>query len=253
MKKIFVLDTNVLIHDPASIFTFGNNDIVIPFTVIEELDRHKKGHGEIAASARQVLRTLDALRERGPLPSGIMMDSGGVISVSLPANKPSAQFWNNGGEDNQIIKTALCLTEKKLRDEAGSLVPVILVSKDTAVRIKAESLGIRVEDYMNDKTLLFQQYGRVLVNGDNTNGIRSARYLQSESSLYKLTGGDNLRLVKRAKERMGIAHQNIEQECALDALADPETEIVALTGNAGTGKTLLALAAGLHQTSQVVK
>jgi len=193
------------------------------------------------------------LRERGPLPSGITMDSGGGISVSVPADNPFAQFSKNGGEENQIIKTALSIAEKEINDEGSDRTPIILVSKDTAVRLKAESLGIRVEDYMSDKTSLFQQYGKVLTNGDNTNGITSVRYLQSDINLYKLTGTDNLRAVKRAKERMGIIPQNSEQECALDALADPTIDIVALTGNAGTGKTLLALAAGLHQTSQVIK
>jgi PhoH-like ATPase len=253
MKKTLVLDTNVLIHDPASLFKFADNHIVIPFTVIEELDRHKKGRGEIAASARQVLRTIDELREGGSLSSGVAIPSGGTISVSLPSGNGHMKPSNNGGDDNQIIRTALSITEKQPTNPTADPMPVVLVSKDTAVRIKAESLGINVEDYMGDKTSLFRKYGRVLSNGDNTNGITSVRYLHSGSNIYKLTGMDNLRPVKRGKERMGISPQNAEQECALDALTDPEIEMVALTGNAGTGKTLLALAAGLHQTSQIVK
>ncbi len=252
MKKIFVLDTNVLIHDPASIYKFDNNDITIPFVVIEELDSLKKGRGEIAASARQVLRIVDELREKGSLSSGVMMESGGTMTVCLPENNSSLKFLE-GTEDNQIIKTALTITNKGPKDENGNPLPVILVSKDTAVRIKAESLGIPVEDYKNDKTSLFQQYGKVLTNGDNTNGIFSQRYLLNESSLYKLTGKDRLKVVKRSKELMGIAPRNLEQECAVDALTDPSVEIAALIGNAGTGKTLFALAAGLHQTSQITK
>jgi PhoH-like ATPase len=252
MKKIFVLDTNVLIHDPASIYKFDNNDITIPFVVIEELDSLKKGRGEIAASARQVLRIVDELREKGSLSSGVMMESGGTMTVCLPENNSSLKFLE-GTEDNQIIKTALTITKKEPKDENGNPLRVILVSKDTAVRIKAESLGIPVEDYKNDKTSLFQQYGKVLTNGDNTNGIFSQRYLLNDSSLYKLTGKDRLKVVKRAKELMGIAPRNLEQECAVDALTDPTVEIAALIGNAGTGKTLFALAAGLHQTSQITK
>ncbi len=253
MKKTFVLDTNVLIHDPTSLFKFGNHDIVIPFTVIEELDRHKKGRGEIAISARQVLRTIDELREGGSLSSGVTMPSGGTIAVSVPSGNGQAKSSANGEDDNQIIKTALSITEKRPTNPTGDPASVVLVSKDTAVRIKAESLGINVEDYMGDKTSLFRKYGRVLTNGDNTNGITSVRYLQSNDSIYKMTGSDNLKPVKRAKEKMGISPKNAEQECALDALTDHEIEIVALTGNAGTGKTLLALAAGLHQTSQIIK
>ncbi|MGO9014995.1 MAG: PhoH family protein [Dissulfurispiraceae bacterium] len=253
MKKIFVLDTNVLIHDPTSIYKFDNNDITIPFVVIEELDSLKKGRGEIAASARQALRIVDELREKGSLSSGVTMESGGTMTVCLPENNSSPKFLDNGTEDNQIIKTALTITKKEPRDEDGNPLPVILVSKDTAVRIKAESLGIPVEDYKNDKTSLFKQYGKVLTNGDSTNGIFSQRYLLSEDSLYKLTGKDRLKVVKRAKELMGIAPRNLEQECAVDALIDPLIEIVALIGNAGTGKTLFALAAGLHQTSQITR
>lgn len=253
MKKVFVLDTNVLIHDPASIFKFENNDIVIPFTVIGELDGHKKGRGEIAASARQALRSIDELREVGSLSSGIRMATGGMVSVSLPAPNSSRKLPGNGAEDNQIIKTALSIAENGTADDKGHPVPVVLVTKDTAMRIKAESLGIRVEDYMSDKTSLFRQYGKVLTDGDNTNGIASLRYVNSETNIYKLTGKENVRAVKRAREKMGIAPRNVEQECALDALSDSAIEIVALTGNAGTGKTLLALAAGLHQTAQVIK
>ncbi|MGO9611523.1 MAG: PhoH family protein [Dissulfurispiraceae bacterium] len=253
MKKTFVLDTNVLIHDPTSLFKFGDHDIVVPFTVIEELDRHKKGRGEIATSARQVLRTIDELREGGSLSSGVRIPSGGTIAVSLPSENGHRKSCTNGEDDNQIIKTALSIAEKLPISPMGDPASVVLVSKDTAVRIKAESLGINVEDYMGDKTSLFQKYGRVLTNGDNTNGVTSVRYLESNDSIYKMTGSDNLRPVKRAKERMGISPKNAEQECALDALTDHEIEIVALTGNAGTGKTLLALAAGLHQTSQIVK
>ncbi|MBF0506625.1 MAG: PhoH family protein [Nitrospirae bacterium] len=253
MKKIFVLDTNVLIHDPTSIDKFDNNDITIPFVVIEELDSLKKGRGEIAVSARQALRMIDELREKGSLSSGVTMESGGTMKVCLSENKSSARFLDNGTEDNQIIKTALNILNSNPVDINGNPLPVILVSKDTAVRIKAESLGIPVEDYKNDKTSLFQQYGKVLTNGDNSNGIFSQRYLLSENSLYKLTGKDKLKTVKRSKELMGIAPRNLEQECAVDALTDPSIEIVALIGNAGTGKTLFALAAGLHQTSQVTR
>lgn len=221
MKKTFVLDTNVLIHDPASLFKFENNNIVIPFTVIEELDKLKKGRGEIAVSARQVLRTLDEFRETGSLIGGIPMDTRGTLTVCMPSNNGAESFLDEDSDDNQIINSALRILRKKAGDGKGDPVPVILVSKDTAVRIKAESMGLTVEDYKSDKTSLFQQYGKVLTEGDNTNGIRSVRYLLSESNVYKLSGVDNTRPIKRAKERMGVAPQNVDQECTIDALTDP--------------------------------
>ncbi len=252
-KKAFVLDTNVLIHDPNSIFRFDDNDIVIPFVVIEELDRLKKGQGEIAASARQALRIIDTLREQGPISKGIRINNSGVISVSVSADGAGDSFARHAMNDNQIIKTALGIIEEKQKDEYGEQKAVILVSKDTAVRIKAETLGIKAEDYRNDKSSLFQQYGRVLHKEEPSKRALSIRYVQPGDCIYRLSGHDNMRNVKRGKEIMGIAPRNREQECAIDALIDPGVEIVALTGNAGTGKTLLALAAGLHQSARTAK
>ena len=169
MKKIYVLDTNVLIHDPESIFKFEDNDIVLPLTVIEELDGLKKGHGEIAYSARQALKIIDTCRERGDISQGIPCASGGTIRVRyVPGD-------DRLSADNRIIRTAIHILRESREtstapalalhgagaataaDIAPVLQPVVLVSKDTAVRIKAESLGLTAEDYRNDKTSLFQQ------------------------------------------------------------------------------------------------
>jgi len=128
--------------------------------------------------------------------------------------------------------------------------PVILVSKDTAVRIKAESVGLYAEDYKNDKTAIFQRYGNVLNSNDYHNGILSVRYNQTGEDIYRLQGEDKQSKVKRGKSLENIIPKNIEQECAIDALTNPNIEIVALTGSAGTGKTVLALAAGIHQTTK---
>lgn len=250
MKKIFVLDTNVLIHDPNSIFSFDEHDVVIPFVVLEELDRLKRGHGEIAASARAALRLVDHLRERGPLISGIEMGTGGLLSISIALSSSVSGFMDGVSEDNKIIKTALGVVEKRQTDETGNIVPVILVSKDVTVRIKAEACGIEAEDYKNDKTTLFQKYGRVLEESDYTNGIHSIRYLRSVEDIYRLQGADNRTKIKNGKSLDGISAKNVEQRCAIDALINPDIEVVALTGSAGTGKTLLALAAGIHQTTK---
>ncbi len=253
MQKTFVLDTNVLIHDPLCIFKFDNNNIIIPFIVIEELDRLKKGHGEIAISARQALRILDALRDKGSISSGITLESGGRLSVSNHGLDKETYTIDDSVDDNKIILNALALKKSYTLQGFETNSPVIIVSKDTAVRIKAESLGIPAEDYKHDKSSLFQKYGRIMDSIDNTNGIYSIRYVQSEDNIYKLSGPKDYKQIRKTKEVSGIEPKNVEQLCAIDALVDPDIEIIALIGAAGTGKTLLALAAGLHQTAQITK
>lgn len=242
MRKTFVLDTNVLIHDPESIFKFEENDAVIPMVVIEELDRLKKGHGEIAYSARHALKNIDGLRERGNIAAGVPLGTGGTVTIEYIPHINDIM-----SPDNAIIKTALHIMENTNRSKYR---PVILVSKDTAVRIKAESLGLYTEDYKNDKTAIFQNYGIVLNDDDYTNGILSIRYKQCGEDIYRLQGEDKQSKIKRGKSLENISPKNIEQECAIDALTNPNIEIVALTGSAGTGKTVLALAAGIHQTTK---
>lgn len=258
MPKIFVLDTNVLIHDPESIFRFEENTIVIPLVVIEELDRLKSGHGEVAYSARKALKLIDQMREKGNIARGVDLECGGVLRVEYASSVSDAL-----SADNRIIRTALRLqgemyaaTTDGLRrnvgdcPEDGKESPVILVSKDTAVRIKAEAFGLRTEDYTHDKTSIFKRYGRVLGEEDYQNGIHSVRYSRSGDDTYRLQGHDQQVRIRQCKAIEGILPRNIEQECAVDALTSPDIEIVALTGAAGTGKTLFALAAGLHQTTK---
>ncbi len=248
-RKVFVLDTDVLIHDPRSVFNFGDNDVIIPFVVLEELDRLQKGNGEIAASAREVLRLLDNLRSTGSLRSGIEMETGGVLTIGTVLSGTVSAFMD-GSEDNRTIKTALAVVERQPTDDRGMPIPITLVSKDTAVRIKAEVCGLHAEDYRNDKTTLFQKYGRVLEETDYTNGIHSVRYARAGEDIFRLQCADCQTKIRNGKSLEGIAPKNIEQRCAIDALTSPDIEVVALTGAAGTGKTLLALAAGIHQTTK---
>ena len=256
MRKIFVLDTNVLIHDPESLLKFDDNQIVIPLEAIEELDRIKKGPGEIARSARDALKRIDALRAGGSLAQGAPLGNGGWIRIEAISHADAPVTV-----DNRIIRTALALRKWCREGDAvttsfpphpfpgfqAEAARVILVSKDLAVRIKAESLGLEVEDYKNDKTSLSQRYGRVLEPFDSTNGIHSVRYLQSGEELLRIRGRDLPAKIKNRKNLEGILPKNVEQACAQDALLNPEVEVIALTGDAGTGKTLLALAAGVHQ------
>jgi PhoH-like ATPase len=235
-EKVYVLDTNVLIHDPESIHKFEENMVVIPFKVIEELDHLKKGTGEIAYSARQVLREIDKIRDRGDISKGVELPESGILMIAPDLGAASA--------DDQVVESAL-----RLKENGNGHCHVAVVSKDTTVRIKASYKGLSNEDYRSDKTTIFQKYGNVQ-NGDYRNGIKSVRYLMDGDSLSRVTGSFDRKEVKRGKGAGGIFPKNAEQECAVDALLNPDIEIVALTGPAGTGKTLLAIAAGIHQTTK---
>lgn len=237
MKKIFVLDTNVLIHDPEAVLHFDDNDVVLPITVIEELDKLKRGNGEIPYSARQTLRLIDSFRELGNLSKGVKLPEDGslrvVIDESTYLQKPSS--------DNRIISTAVSIAQNKNNSQ-----PVILVSKDTSVRIKADSLGIITQDYLRDKTTVFEMYGNVLTDETASNDIRSVKYIKTDDKIFRAYGENSMEMIRRQRSIMNVSPKNIEQECAIDALLAQQVDVVALTGRAGTGKTLLAVAAGLH-------
>ena len=241
MKKTYVLDTNVLIHDPEAILHFHDNDIVLPITVIEELDNLKKGSGEIPYSSRHALRLIDSFREGGNLSAGVVLPGGGTLRVVFEEDTNAHKLTN----DDRIISTALFLTKHKVNDQT-----VIMVSKDTSVRIKADTYGLVTQDYMRDKTTVFKKYGNVTEGDADTSDINSVRYLKSGDKLFRVYGKDNMQLIRRQRSVMSIAPKNIEQECAIDALIADSVDVVALTGRAGTGKTLLAIAAGLYLCSK---
>jgi PhoH-like ATPase len=251
MTKIFVLDTNVLIHDPEAFLYFEDNEVILPITVIEELDKLKRGNGEIPYSARQTLRLIDRYRETGKLSAGVELPNGGILRVVIKEDKHLEKQSN----DNKIISTAFSLAIHENNSK-----PVILVSKDTSVRIKADTLGLETQDYLKDKTTVFQKYGAILVDEkelksagedeNGSNGIKSVRYLKSGDKIFRAYGEDKMELIRRQRSIMNISPKNIEQECAIDALLSTEINVVALTGMAGTGKTLLALAAGLYMCTK---
>lgn len=237
MKKTYVLDTNVLIHDPEAVLHFQDNDIVLPITVIEELDNLKRGNGEIPFSARHALRLIDSFRESGNLAAGVVLPSGGALRVVMDGGVTHLKESN----DNRIISAAI-----KLAHNGTPAQPVILVSKDTSVRIKADTLGLATQDYLTDKTTVFKKYGAVAEGGETANSIRSVRYLKSGDKIFRVYGEDRMQLIRRQRSVLGIAPKNVEQECAIDALLADQVDVVALTGRAGTGKTLLAMASGLY-------
>jgi len=288
--KLFVLDTNVLMHDPTSLFRFEEHDVFLPMMTLEELDGHKKGMSEVARNARQVSRSLDALIAvcRNPIEDGIPLSGLGsadatgrlffqttAVAGPLPATLPA------GKADNQILGVVRALQDMHPGRD------VVLVSKDINMRVKARALGLPTEDYTSDKVLedtdiLYTgalalaasfwdrhgkgmeswqhggftyyrlagpQVGEMLVNQfvyleGETPFLAQVKEIRGKTAVLRV-----LRDYLHSKNAVwGITARNREQCFALNLLMDPECDFVTLIGQAGTGKTLLALAAGLAQT-----
>ena len=290
-SKMFVLDTNVLMHDPMSLFRFDEHDIFLPMVVLEELDGHKKGTTEVARNARQASRSLDALAgtQGADIAGGLKLDSTGhkeafgclffqtmPLSGGLPLGLPP------GKADNQILSVVQALHEKHAPRQ------VVLVSKDINMRVKARALGLVTEDYKNDKTLddlelmysgslalpadFWSRHGKTVESwqsGSHTfyriSGPIVPSLLINQFVYFEAPGEPNFyaRVIEiRGKTAVlktlkdfghlknavwGVTTRNREQNFAMNLLMDPEVDFVTLTGTAGTGKTLMALAAGLTQ------
>ncbi|WP_374624799.1 PhoH family protein [Pandoraea sp.] len=294
--KLFVLDTNVLMHDPSSLFRFEEHDVYLPMMTLEELDNHKKGMSEVARNARQVSRTLDGLvAESGTqsMAEGIPLSRLGnkdatgrlYFQTDLP-DVPPLDGLPQGKADNQILGVVRALQDK-FRDRQ-----VVLVSKDINMRVKAHALGLPAEDYFNDKVL---EDSDLLYSGvmslppdfwtKHGKGMESWQDNRTGTTFYRITGPlcpsflinqfvfletnngeapfyaqvreingktallQTLRDYGHHKNNVwGITARNREQNFALNLLMSPEVDFITLLGQAGTGKTLLALAAGLAQT-----
>ncbi|MDP1884685.1 MAG: PhoH family protein [Candidatus Moranbacteria bacterium] len=244
--KHFILDTNVLIHDPDAFREFGDNTVVICEEVLEELDSLKKRSddtdGSVSASARKASNGLAEFLGQGDVRKGVKMPNRGTLVIPLDSSYPLK--FNKNAPDNRILSFAYGLSR-----ENGKRVSVI--SKDTNVRLKAAGLGLDTEDYTKDQSELFRKYGSVFEGGDEKpNGILSIRYQIRGGEIWRFCGGDDGRTIRRKRSVMGIFPRNGEQECALDALSCPDIEAVALSGIAGTGKTFLALLVGISQTTK---
>lgn len=275
MKKIYVLDTNVLLHDPNAVFAFEDNEVVIPAIVLEEMDSKKRLADEIGRNARYVSRLLDGFRAKGRLQEGVPLDNGGSLKVELN-HKSFVKMHGVFGEmtnDNRILAVALNYHMEELEKEDPK--PVVLVSKDTLVRIKADVLGLVAQDYLSDRvvqltdmypgcvTLMvhpsvideFYSYRFLSIKGLNLNFelypnefvILKDEMGTSKSALLKVNAeAKKLEPLFLSNEPIwGIAARNAQQRMALDLLLNDDIPLVTLTGKAGTGKTLLALAAGL--------
>ncbi|AIQ13926.1 PhoH family protein [Paenibacillus durus] len=277
MKKIFVLDTNVLLHDPNSIFSFKENEVIIPAVVLEEIDNKKRNADEIGRNARTVSRLLDGLRERGHLHSGVELEHGGKLKVELNHRSfiKVQEMFGEVSTDNRILAVALNYLQEE--SEKVDPRPVVLVSKDVLVRIKADVLGITPEDYLSDRTgdlnELYAGYQTLpvhpaLIDEYYSNRSLSVKQLQLSYPLYPHefiilkdeigSGKSALLKVSSDGSRLeplylgndpvwGISARNAQQRMALELLLNEEIPLVTITGKAGTGKTLLALAAGLFK------
>ncbi len=266
-KKVFVLDTNVLLHDPKAIFHFQEHDVVIPIVVIEEIDHFKKDQTEIGRNARNVSRMMDRLRGQGSLSKGVKMEGGGILKVDVTTHAYDIQFFSLDKHkvDNHILGCAQELL--KVRKEK-----VVLVTKDTNLRIKADAMGLQAEDYTTDRVELEELYTgfdtwevspeKVDLLFDGGLALEEDRELYpnqfvtlvdqgnpAHTALARFDAAD--RLLKPLKRMemppWGVKARNREQQFALDLLLDDSVQVVTLVGKAGTGKTLLAIAAGLQQ------
>jgi PhoH-like ATPase len=277
MKKIFVLDTNVLLHDPQSLFAFHDNEVIIPAIVLEELDSKKRLADELGRNARSVSRLLDQMREEGHLHEGIVLPGGGLLKVEL--NHRSflrvQEMFGEMSNDNRILAVALNYQMEQDTQPEEHRRSVVLVSKDVLVRIKADVLGLQAQDYLSDRNVvdsdLYTGYLTLFVHPSVIDEFYTYRFLSvnhlqlraklnpnefvilrdelgtSKSALLKVSpDGVRLEPLYLSNDPIwGITARNAQQRMALELLLNDDIPLVTLSGKAGTGKTLLALAAGL--------
>ncbi|MCE7873030.1 PhoH family protein [bacterium CPR1] len=272
-RKIYLLDTSVLLHRPDSLFSFGDNQVVIPIVVLDELDQFKKGSMELNRNARVVIKFLDDVSHQGPVSKGVKLDNGGTLTVDITHTVGElGALGLPTTNDNLILASAVGIKNKNPKKK------VILVSKDINMRVKAEALGLASEDYRADQIIdiaeLYSGQGELTVapeiidqvyeerevslDGLKLNGQQLApnQFLMlkstSSASVTALTRYDSDRralvLLRELRyDVWGIRPLNREQRYAFEILLDDEIQLITLSGKAGTGKTILAIAAGLQK------
>jgi len=262
--KYFVLDTNVLLHNSDAISCFGDNTVVLPMTVIEELDKFKKNNDELGRNARGVIRSLDRLRGQGSLGRGVPTSDGGVVWITMEKEEDRGTCIDLNIPDNRIIATAYRLLKEGRR--------VIFVSKDINARLKADALGIEVQDFEKEKAdfdQLYTGWRSLKVEAATIDRFHRNKELEMDSELFqpnefillvdeanekhtgigRAVGATRLKALNPAYDNaFNIRPRSMEQRAALELLMDPAVSLVSLIGQAGTGKTLLALAAGMANT-----
>jgi PhoH-like ATPase len=273
MKKNYVLDANVLLHDPHAIFKFEDNDLIIPIFAIEEIDQFKREGSERGRNARTIARLLDELRrdQGSSLARGVPLESGGSLRIAIPEQRPDALVGlESSSQDLAILQTAI-----DVRDRDRSK-PTIFVTMDTNLRIRADALGVIAETYENQRVKdpelshsvvevevagadidAFFQNGRFTPPANGALHANACVLLrdtgaQNHTALgrYDSAKGEVVSLRVGREGVMGVRPRNKEQAFALDLLLDDTVRLITLIGKAGTGKTLLALAAGLKRTTE---
>ena len=256
----YILDTNVLLSDPKSIFHFEEHEVIIPVQCLEELDRFKRERLSARGSAaRTVSRYLDALRKRGSLLTGVPLHGGGTLRVDF------GEGVSLGKADDEAVRLARRVQDERGRDH------VVLVSRDTNMRIKADVYGVAAEDYRHDAAPTtydeegYRGYSTLETSQSNLDSLYRDNWTETSASLHphefvvlkEEFGGQQSALTRHHDGKLtlvqktnpwGLSPRSANQSFALDALMNPDIPLVTLAGRAGTGKTLLALAAGLHQT-----
>jgi PhoH-like ATPase len=269
MKKIYILDTNVLLADPNAMYTFADNDVIIPSVVLQELDTKKKFMDEIGRNARYVGRQLDKLREKGKLHEGVKLPNSGTLKiVSPPKNSHVYDAFIDDSVDTAIIALADFVQETNTSDSK-----VVLVSRDVNVRVKAD-MFVSAQDYNNDKVISAKddKYTGITeldVDSEDIDIFYKERKLISleqypenhfvvlkcgkQSAMTRFKNGFLHPLYNYNEEEtvFGLQAKNLEQRLVLDLLLDENVPLVTISGKAGTGKTLLALASALKQTQDI--
>lgn len=265
MRKNYVLDANILLHDPESIFHFADNTVIIPVCIIGEIDRFKKEMTDRGYNARAVARLLDGLRGERRLSEGVPLDNGGLLRVHCDAEDAAANGQRHG--DQEVLRVARAVKE------AEPATPVVIVTKDINLRIRADAAGLRAEDYESDRVKLAELNSgdrQQVVNSDALQEFRERGELAFDNGEYQPNeyvllcdeqNGRNTVLARTDPQKprlialnvpdngvYGIRPRNKEQYYAFDALLDKRLQLVTLMGKAGTGKTLLAIAAAMRST-----
>ncbi len=267
-QKTFILDTNVVLFDPTSFNKFGKNKVFIPLVVIEELDRFKKDQNENGRNARHFARHVDKFRETGSLVKGVKLENGGMLQISILRDPSTTHTGIDLSiNDNLILANAMALKEKEE--------DVILITKDINLRLKADALGLKSEDYETSEMTIEELYSgqrNFEVSADRLAEFEKNRYLGLDDNerksfyaneylivhaegnpqhrqlgRYDAKKGGIVPLIKSRDGVWGVHPKNIEQQFAFDALLNDQINLVSLVGKAGTGKTLLAIAAGLEE------
>ena len=262
-KKMYILDTNVLMHDPHSMLSFGDSTVGIPAVVIEELDKFKREGTDRGRNSREAVRFLDSLRERGSLREGVSLENGGMLRVLFSERLPSITEFPLELNDNKILLTALGMKHQGYA--------VKFISKDLNARVKADAIGVFAEDYLKEyvsEEEFYKGWTRLQVPAiqlkreipveleafahDAKLEVNEFVLVESQNNPYnyrvfRYLGGSHFRPVYDPQIKWPLKARNAQQLMALDLLFDDEIKLVCLLGPAGTGKTFLALLAGLHK------